>query len=380
MVEAGRSDMSGVTDILVVGAGPAGLALALQAHCHGARVRIVDRRTEVFRPSRALILHPRTLEVLRPLGVADAVLTRANTAPAAELHLGRRTIHVQLGELALPDTSFPHVTLVRQMDIETVLVDALATRGILVERSTDAIEVETTASGAVARLRSPTGDETCECRFVVGCDGPDSTVRCWAGIPWNGGTYGQEIVLADVELEGDLADDVTHVAVARRGLVLVFALGEYAKWRVLAAQPAGHDQLAFGQPGPEVPLEDLQALLANAGFEAMITNLAWSARYRLQHRLAERFRAGNLFLAGDAAHAYSPATGQGMNTGIQDALNLGWKLAFAPDARDQEALLASYEAERHPIVRRVLALTHAAFWFEAPLACCHRWCAASPCR
>jgi 2-polyprenyl-6-methoxyphenol hydroxylase-like FAD-dependent oxidoreductase len=147
--------MTRTTDILVVGAGPTGLALALQAHDHGARVRIVERRPEAFRPSRALILHPRTLEVLRPLGVTDAVLARADTTLKANLQLGRRVVRVRLDRFALPDTAFPHLTLVRQMDVESVLTQALTERGVEVERSTEVINVENRATGARATLRSP---------------------------------------------------------------------------------------------------------------------------------------------------------------------------------------------------------------------------------
>jgi 2-polyprenyl-6-methoxyphenol hydroxylase-like FAD-dependent oxidoreductase len=357
--------MTPPADIFVVGAGPTGLALALQAHDHGARVRIVERRPEAFRPSRALILYPRTLEVLRPLGVVDAVLGRADTSPKVNLQLGHRVVRVRLGEFALPDTAFPHLTLVRQMDVESVLAQALAERGVGVERSTEVINVENGAAGARATLRSPSGNETTESEYVVGCDGPGSTVRYCAGIAWPGGPYGEEVVLADVELDGNFDDGGTHVIAGRRGLLLVFALGEHATWRLLATRPAGHDRPPFGQPGSPVPAGDLQALLDDAGLDARITELAWSARYRLQHRLATRFREGRLFLAGDAAHAYSPATGQGMNTGIQDALNLGWKLAFATAATDRAALLDSYELERRPVVRRALAMTHLAFWAEA---------------
>ena len=123
--------------ILVAGAGPAGLALALQAHDHGAAVRIIERRHEAARPSRALILHPRTLEVLRPLGVTQALLAKADIAPTVYLHLGRRSVRVSLGDLALPDTAFPHLSLIRQMDVETVLIQALAARGVEVERGTE---------------------------------------------------------------------------------------------------------------------------------------------------------------------------------------------------------------------------------------------------
>ena len=144
-------------DILVAGAGPAGLALALQAHDHGAAVRVVDRRPEAARPSRALILHARTLEVLRPLGVTPALLARADTAPAADLRLGARVVRVTFGEFALPDTAFPHLTLVRQTDVERVLAAALAERGVEVERGTELAAVREEPGGVQALLRTPAG-------------------------------------------------------------------------------------------------------------------------------------------------------------------------------------------------------------------------------
>jgi 2-polyprenyl-6-methoxyphenol hydroxylase-like FAD-dependent oxidoreductase len=357
----------GAANVLVVGAGPTGLTLALQAHDHGAHVRIVERRPEADRPSRALIVHPRTLEVLRPLGITDQLLARADTAPEGHLHVGSQVVRARLDELALPDTAFPHLSLVRQMDVETVLTQALAERGIAVERGTELIAVSDGVLRARALLRSRAGIEQTEWDFVAGCDGPESTVRRAAGIGWHGGSYKQEVVLADLEFEADLATDVAHVVVGRRGLLCVFALGERATWRLLATRPTGSDPLPFGQPGPAVSFAELQALLDEAGLDARITKLVWSARYRLQHGLAARFRQGRLFLLGDAAHAYSPATGQGMNTGIQDAANLGWKLAFAPYAGDPAALLDSYDRERRSVVRHTLAMTHLAFWAEASM-------------
>jgi 2-polyprenyl-6-methoxyphenol hydroxylase-like FAD-dependent oxidoreductase len=351
--------------ILVAGAGPAGLTLALQAHDHGADVRVIDRRPELFRPSRALILHSRTLEVLRPLGVTQALLAGADIAPTADLHLGRRVVRVRLAELALPDTAFPHLSLMRQMDVETVLAQALADRGIEVERGTELAEVHEDVEGVRAVLRS--GGSLTEARFgfVVGCDGPASTVRSQASIGWPGRPYAVEVVLADAELTGDLDGDCAHVVAGRHGLVFLFRLGELATWRLLATRPAGADRVPFGQPGPRVPAAELQALLTEAHLGAQITHLAWSARVRVQHRVARQFRRGRLFLAGDAAHAYSPATGQGMNAAIQDAANLGWKLAFASSQPGSVALLDSYDAERRPVARRALGMTHLVFWGEA---------------
>jgi 2-polyprenyl-6-methoxyphenol hydroxylase-like FAD-dependent oxidoreductase len=359
--------MSGTADILVVGAGPAGLALALQAHDHGAAVRIIDRRPEADRPSRALILHPRTLEVLRPLGVTQALLARADIAPAADLLLGSRLIRVTLAGLALPDTAFPHLSLIRQMDVERVLAAALADRGVEVERGTELAAVREGPGGVRAVLRSPAATEEAWFRFAVGCDGPASTVRAQAGIGWPGRVYPVEVVLADAELEGDLGGDVARVVAGRRGLVFAFRLGERATWRLLATRSAGAGQSPPGQLGPPVPVAEVQALMDDAGLGAQIAELAWSSRVILQRRVAERFRLGRLYLAGDAAHAYSPATGQGMNAGIQDAVNLGWKLAFAAARPGDGRLLDSYDRERRPVARQVLALTHMAFWAEASL-------------
>ncbi len=374
-------------DVLVVGAGPAGLVTALQAHDHGARVRVVERRPEAYRPSRAMIMHPRTLECLRPLGVTDGLLDRGDVSPRAELHLGRRHVDAQLTDVDLPDTAFPHLTMLRQMDVEDVLARALDERGIPVERGTELVDVATSdgaTSGRVgtdrpgsgdawlptATLRSEAGDEEVTCRYVAGCDGPDSTVRGVAGIGWPGGSYREEVVLADVELDGDLAPGVLHVVAAREGLVFVFALGEGATWRLLATRPTRDTGAPYGQPGRAVPASDVQRILDHAELGVRVSELTWSAEVRLQHRLADSFRRGRLFLAGDAAHAHSPAAAQGMNTGILDAANLGWKLAFAASAEldgepEHISLLTSYEQERRPVARQVLAMTHAIFFAEA---------------
>ena len=357
--------MRGTADILVVGAGPAGLALALQAYDHGAAVRVIDRRPEADRLSRALIMHARTLEVLRPLGVTQALLARADTAPAADLQLGSRLVRVALAALALPDTAFPHLSLIRQMDVERVLGAALADRGIEVERGTELVDVRDEPWGVRALLRSAVQTEEALFGFVAGCDGSASTVRAKAGIGWPGRTYPVEVVLADAELDGDLPGDVARVVAGQRGLVFAFRLGERATWRLLATRPASADQSPPGQLGPAVPAAEVQALLDEAGLGVRIAKLAWSSRVGLQRRVASTFHRGRLYLAGDAAHAYSPATGQGMNAGLQDAANLGWKLAFAAARTGDGRLLESYDRERRPVARQVMAMTHLVFWAEA---------------
>jgi 2-polyprenyl-6-methoxyphenol hydroxylase-like FAD-dependent oxidoreductase len=355
-------------DILVAGAGPAGLALALQAHAHGASIRVIDWRPDAVRPSRALILHARTLEVLRPLGVTQALLARADTAPAADLRLGARVVHVEFGGLALPDTAFPHLTLARQMDVERVLAQALADRGVDVERGTELAAVRDEPGGVRAVLRTPARSEQARFGFAAGCDGPASTVRAQAGLGWTGRIYPVEIVLADAELDGDMPGDAAQVVAGRDGLLFAFRLGERATWRLLVTRPAMSGRLEPGSFGPSVSITDLQQLIDAAGLDARVTDLRWSSRVAVQRRVASRFRRGRLFLAGEAAHAFSPATGQGMNAAIQDGANLGWKLAFAAAPNRSPGngpLLESYDRERRPVARQLLALTNLAFWAEA---------------
>jgi 2-polyprenyl-6-methoxyphenol hydroxylase-like FAD-dependent oxidoreductase len=400
--------MSHDVDVLVVGAGTTGLALALQAYDHGARVRIIERRTDPFRPSRAMVMHPRTLELLRPLGVTDALLARGDTSPAVRLHLRSRVVSVGIDQLDLPGTAFPHLLLIRQADVEAVLAAALAERGLSVDRGTELVRLARLRhGGARAALRHVDGEpvENVLTRYLVGCDGAASLVRGSVG-GWLGGDYAQEVVLADIDIGAAtppappvaLEPGVAHVVVGRRGLVFLFNIGERATWRMLATRRAGTDRQPFGRPGPPVPRAELQALLDQSGLPAHIQGLAWSAQVRLQHRIASRFSRGPLFLAGDAAHVHSPAGAQGMNAGIHDAINLGWKLGFAavaaqrtasasdgpaappaprtsaplpalgnPAAVPGSALLDSYAQERRPADVAVLRLTHLAYWAEASL-------------
>ncbi len=365
MVARGRRGLRLDADVLVVGAGPAGLATALQAYDNGASVRVVERRPEAFRPSRAMIMHPRTLESLRPLGVTDDLLDRGDRAPTAELHLGPRSVTVQLADVALRDTAFPHLTLLRQMDVEEVLANALKQRGVEVERGVELLDAAAADDGsATATLQRDGRTEEVSCRFVAGCDGANSTVRRIAGIGWRGGSYREEVVLADAELDG-LTPGRLHVVAGRRGLVFLFALGEGAAWRILATRAGRSTDTPFGQPGHEVPLPEVRQLLADADLDVTVRELRWSAQVRLQHRLADSFRREPFFLVGDAAHTHSPAAAQGMNTGILDAVNLGWKLAFAAADGQHAGLLDSYELERRPVARQVLALTHLVFFAEA---------------
>lgn len=341
----------------MVGAGPTGLALALQAHDHGASVRIVERRIGP-RPSRALVVHPRTLECLRPLGVVAELAARADRDPRARLHLGSHELPVRLGELALDDTEFGHPWLLRQQDVEDVLAAAVVARGIRVGHGTELVGLDPGDDGARATLEGRGGREETTAHRVVGCDGARGPVRGWAGIGGRERPYRQEIVLADVELETDLAAGVTHVSAGWAGVVFAFAPGERASWRILATRAPVEDG---DVPGPE----DLQRLLAAAGLAGRVTAVAWSTRLRLTRRVATTYRRGPVLLVGDAAHTHSPAAAQGMNLGLQDALNLGWKLGLAASSSDPERLLDSYDEERRPVAMISADLTDLVFWAES---------------
>ena len=355
------------TDVLVVGAGPTGLALALHAHAYGSRARIVDRRTGP-RPSRALVVHPRTLEQLRPLGVLETLRRRSLDDPEALVHLGSRTVRVRLDDLSVGDGPAGRPWMIRQQDVEDVLAEALDRRGVPVERGSALAGLAVGRDGGCGLLRRPDGEERVDASWVVGCDGVESTVGRLAGVPVTSQPYRQEILLADVDLVtdpatkdgADLEPGVAHIAAARRGLLFVFALGERAPWRVLATRGA----TGVGPQGPP-DRQELQQLLDASGLRVRVARVAWSERLRLARRLARHYRRGPVFLAGDAAHSHSPAAAQGMNLGLQDAPALGWRLALADSARQPEVLLDSYEDERRPVARASIALTDLVFWAES---------------
>lgn len=344
----------------MVGAGPTGLALALSAHAHGGpgpRRRAPGRAAT----SRALVVHPRTLEALRPLGVVPGLAARAERDPEVRLHLRSREVAVRVGDLGVADSPFGHPWLLRQHDVEDVLADAVAARGIPVEHGTELVGLAPCGEHAAATLRGPRGTRAVTAAHLAGCDGGEGSVRARAGIGVDEVPYRQEIVLADVELDTGLVPGMAHVAAGWRGVVFVFALGEQATWRVLATC----------RPGEHAGLPDraaLQRLLDAGGLAARVTEVAWATRLHLSRRLARTYRRGPVLLVGDAAHTHSPAAAQGMNLGLQDALDLGWKLGLAATSTAPERLLDSYTAERRRVARLSGRLTDLVFGAESSRA------------
>lgn len=340
-------------DVLVVGAGPTGLALAAQLAAHGASVRVVDRQPDRVRESRALAIQPRTLEVLAPLGVTPELIERGNPAVRLQMHAGgARGATIPLFDIGIGDTAYPFLLFLSQAETEAVLGEHLAGLGVPVDRGVTLTAFEAGDREVACILRAADGTaEHVRARYLAGCDGVNSTVREGAGIPFAGGTYPQTFVLADLHVDGRLQPGTAHAFLGRGGVLLFFPLGRPAPWRMITIRPdPSRDE--------DVTLEELQAVAD--GFTQGTVRLrdpVWLTSFRIHHRHAARYRAGRVFLAGDAAHVHSPAGAQGMNTGIQDAHNLGWKLALVARGLANPALLATYEAERLPVGRFVLRFT-----------------------
>jgi 2-polyprenyl-6-methoxyphenol hydroxylase-like FAD-dependent oxidoreductase len=349
-------------DVLVVGAGPTGLALAAQLAAFGTPFRIVDREPDPVHESRALAVQPRTLEVLAGLGIAQRLIERGNPAARLHLHAGDRTTELPLFDIGVDDTAFPFLLFVSQAETEAVLNTHLADEGVVVERGVELVSLhdDPAADHVACQLRDHGGRiEHLTARYVVGCDGAHSHVRASAGIEFPGSAYPQTFVLADLPADG-LDPTAVHAYLAPVGMLFFFPLDHPAPWRLLAMRP--HDpRSSTGEVEPP-GLADLQALADT--YTAGSVELGppvWSTYFRIHHRHAHTYRSGRVFLAGDAAHIHSPAGAQGMNTGIQDAWNLGWKLALVAQGIAEPALLDTYQTEREPVGRDVLAFTDRAF-------------------
>ncbi|MDO0910443.1 FAD-dependent monooxygenase [Streptomyces sp. DT2A-34] len=347
--------MTAPLDVLVVGAGPTGLALAAQLRAHGITFRLVDRSPDRVRESRALGIQPRTLEALAGFGVTERLVARGNPAMRLRLHLKRRTVSVPLFDIGLTDTPYPFLLFLSQAETENVLGEHLATRGVPIERGTELLLLDRRDPHVVCRLRGRDGtEEDVVARYVVGCDGAHSTVRAQAGIDFEGYAYPQTYLLADLDVDG-LEPGAVHSYMTGAGMLIFFPLGSPAPWRMLAIRPPD-------APDGEVTLPLLRQIADRYGAQGLtLRDPVWMTDFRLHNRGAARYRSGPCFLAGDAAHIHSPAGAQGMNTGIQDALNLGWKLALVCRGAAPEELLQTYGIERAPVGREVRRFTDRAF-------------------
>ena len=345
------------TDVLIVGAGPTGLVLALWLTRLGVRVRIIDKTAEPGTTSRALAVQARTLELYREIGLADAVVDRGRNVLAVNLWVaGKQVAHGVLGAMGEGISPFPYALIYPQDEHERLLIDRLADAGVKVERKTALVGLEETPEHVLARLRLPDGTaQSCEASYLAGCDGAHSAVREGLVIGFPGGTYEHLFYVADVEASGGIASGEIHVGLDTSDFLAVFPLKNDGHWRLV-----GTVRDEVGKQHENLSWEDVSRRVIE-WMRIDVATVNWFSTYHVHHRVAERFRQGRSFLLGDAAHIHSPVGGQGMNTGIGDAVNLAWKLAAVLDGRADRSLLDSYEPERIAFARRLVATTDRAF-------------------
>ena len=333
------------SDVVVVGAGPTGLMLAAELALGGAKVQLLDERVDMPNITRAFAVHARTLELLDARGMADELLTRGPTvyeiAPPGGVTLNLRELPTRFGLLLV----------VPQSGTEQVLQMRVDDLGVPVVRGAEVVGLTQDDDGVTVQCADGTSIAT---KYVVGCDGAHSTVRQLVGIEFTGKQYETHILLADVHLTRAPNETLTGVT-NERGAVLMIPFGD--GWFRAIAWDRLREQAPLKEPVTIGEIRDSFHRIAAEDYG--MTDMRWSSRFLSERKQAERYRAGRVFIAGDAAHVHSPLGGQGMNTGIADAMNLGWKLAEAVAGMAPGWLLDSYESERLPVGAAVLRLTDA---------------------
>ena len=353
------SPRSNDPQVLIVGAGPTGLALALWLARFDVRIRIIDKLSDVAPISRALGVHARTLEFYRQLGFAEQAVAAGIVMPGANLWArGRKVASVPFRNVGEGLTPYPFILDFAQDQHERLLIDRLRATGNAVERASELTGLSDNAGGIVATIRRANGvEERCHCAYVAGCDGSHSEVRRLLGVEFGGGTYEHLFYVADVTGRGPAVDNGVHVDLDEADLLAIFDMKGKGHVRLVGTlpngdAPDGHErQLSFADVSRR-PMEHLHLT---------VDRVNWFSTYRVHHRVASRFRVGRAFLLGDAAHVHSPVGAQGMNTGIGDAVNLAWKLAAVVGGHASESLLDTYQSERIAFARRLVATTDRLF-------------------
>lgn len=340
------------TDVLIVGAGPVGLCLATELIRFGIPFRIIDQSPLPTQTSNALAVHARTLELLARMGPVTDFINAGVTVDRVEFQeAGRVLAHIEFADV---QSRYRGVLALPQSSTERIFIKSLSDYGVNVERPVKLVSLKRESAHAMSEIQHDDGSrEAISSRWIVGCDGAHSTVRTSCGIAFEGVTSEEDYVLADVKIDWALQHDQMTAFFHREGTVVTIPLPE-GRYRIVAnvtnLQRSKEKKLSF---------EEFRTIVSRRiSIAAQLSDPVWMSDFVVNRRQASRYHSGGAFLAGDAAHVHSPAGGQGMNTGIQDVINLGWKLALVHQCKAAESLLDSYFAERAPIARGVLTLTN----------------------
>lgn len=343
--------------VLVVGAGPTGLTAALELARLSVPVRLVDKYAEPPTTSRALAVQSRTMELLQQRGVAGEMLKLGNKGWSATLYDGAE----KLGKVDFDDidSRFNFILLLAQSETERILREALHAAGVQVERETEMIafaQEEGATSGVRVTLRTANGDvEEVDAAYLIDAEGAHSSARHSLDLAFAGNSLPNTYAIADLYLDGDVPDDALSIFIPEAGLVAAFPMGQ-RRFRVLATEK---QEVAHDAPAPGI--EAMQAAWSRSvPIPVTMRDLQWSSRFRINSRALTQLRHGAIFFAGDAAHIHSPAGGQGMNTGMQDVINLAWKMALVYRGVAVDALLDTYGDERLPIIHQLVSTTERA--------------------
>lgn len=352
------------TGVLIVGAGPTGLVLALWLTKQGIPVRIIDKATKLATSTRALAVQARVLELYSQIGLGEAVASRCVKVTGPNIWInGTRRAQLPFADAAVGLTAYPFVGIFPQNDHEKLLLERLEQFGVSVELGTglDTFSEDADTGSVHTVLKKADGSmEKCEARYIAGCDGAHSAVRHGLGVGFPGGTYEQTFYVADIEATGPAVDRQLHLCLDTSDFLGVFPLPGEGRARLIGvvSPEAGAKQSEQRQ----LTFEDVRGRAVD---EMKLANIKvnWFATYHSHHRVADCFRQGRAFLLGDAAHIHSPAGGQGMNTGIGDAINLSWKIASVLNNKAQDSLLDTYEEERIRFARALVKTTDRTFSF-----------------